>query len=170
MFLWYHNTTPVLVPNDLVQACMLSQPSHCRFKHYTPEKFDYRYYCITMKVSRDYRQFDTAQKNTISVWKKANWSKTSGFYFFPIVNRGGLTPETLPCVRHCSPPICLNIFVWDRLFNIDIYQNEASRKHKRRWNCFETCSNKHWATVWLTVQKHAESCSSLKSKLSFQSL
>ena len=48
-------------------------------------------------VSRLYKQFDTAQKNTISVWKKANRFKKSG------LNGGGVDPRTPPpCVRHWS--------------------------------------------------------------------
>ena len=60
-----------------------------------------------MKVSRDYTsELDTAQKNALSVWKKSIVPKERGFYFFPIVNRGG---DPLPPVR--SPVVTVVVYL-----------------------------------------------------------
>ena len=61
---WHHNTTPALVPIDLVHACILSQPLvqalHSKKVWLTVLLHD------NESFSRLYKQFDAAQKNTIS--------------------------------------------------------------------------------------------------------
>ena len=85
----------------LVQACILSQPL---VQALPPEKFDYRYYGITMKVSRDYIGNLIQHRKTQSLYEKRLFGpKRAVFNFFQTsTGGGGLTPETPPCVRHCS--------------------------------------------------------------------
>ena len=74
------------------------QLSIVNVKRNTPEKFDYRYYCITMKVFQDYiiKGSWIAQKNLIIdsnfghlCMKKGRSFQKKGFSFFSVVNGGG---------------------------------------------------------------------------------
>ena len=77
-------------------------------KSNAPEKFDYRYYCITMKVFQDHVTQGSwiAQKNMIIDNKFGNLCMKKGgsfqkerFSFFSVVNGGGFDPRTPPPPR-----------------------------------------------------------------------
>ena len=89
------------MPIDLVQACILSQPL---VQALHTKKFDYRYYCITVKVSRDYIGNLIQHRKTQSLYEKALIGpKRAVFSFFQSSMGGFSSPKPPPCVRHCAP-------------------------------------------------------------------
>ena len=84
------------MPIDLVQACILSQPLVQAL--YTPEKFDCRYYCIAMKVFRDYIDNLKKRRKTQSLYEKTLIGPKRAVLIFS--NRqwggGGVDPRNPP--------------------------------------------------------------------------
>ena len=114
MSLWHHNTTPALVPIHFFQACILSQPL---VQALQPEKFDYRYYCITMKVSRDYIGNLIQRRKTLSLYEKTLIGPKRAVFNFFRTSMGGFSPPKpplLPPVRTPLPFIHITLFmhVW----------------------------------------------------------